>query len=271
MKIRKSVSTAFVLGVLVASASPAAAMRLAAGGAEDPVLLAAGDIADCNSPGDEATALILDREPGTIATLGDNVYENGTADEFARCYEPTWGRHKARTRPAVGNHEYHTPGAAGYYGYFGAAAGDPAKGYYSYDARLLARRRPEQPVRGDRRVSGRLAAGPVARGRPRRQQRELHARVLAPSSVQLGPARERPGSAAVLDDALPARRRTRAERARPRLRAVRPADAGRRRRTRRSGIRQFTVGTGGRGLYSRRDFRRRTARRSRRRRSASSG
>src|SRR5581483_6223433 len=50
-----------------------------------------------------------------------------------RCYAPTWGRFKARTRPAVGNHEYVTPGAAGYFAYFGAAAGDPATGYYSYD------------------------------------------------------------------------------------------------------------------------------------------
>src|SRR5207248_1187355 len=49
------------------------------------------------------------------------------------CYEPTWGRHKARTRPVPGNHEYDTQGAPGYFGYFGAAAGDPTKGYYSYD------------------------------------------------------------------------------------------------------------------------------------------
>ena len=57
----------------------------------------------------------------------------GSPEEFARCYEPTWGRHKARTRPAVGNHEYGTPGAAGYFGYFGAAAGEAGKGWYSYD------------------------------------------------------------------------------------------------------------------------------------------
>src|SRR5205823_4448967 len=53
--------------------------------------------------------------------------------EYANCYEPTWGRFKARTRPVPGNHDYNAPGAAGYFGYFGAAAGDPAKGYYSYD------------------------------------------------------------------------------------------------------------------------------------------
>ena len=66
-------------------------------------------------------------------TAGDNVYGSGTATEFANCYDPTWGRHKARTRPAPGNHEYSTAGATGYFGYFGAAAGDPSKGYYSYD------------------------------------------------------------------------------------------------------------------------------------------
>ena len=68
-----------------------------------------------------------------MATLGDTVYQAGTAEEFAACYDPTWGRHKARTRPVVGDHEYGTRGAAGYFGYFGAAAGKPGKGYYAYD------------------------------------------------------------------------------------------------------------------------------------------
>ena len=97
------------------------------------VLIGAGDIASCGSAGDEATANLLDTHPGSVFTLGDNVYPNGTAAEFASCYQPTWGRHKARTRPVPGNHDYNTPGATGYYGYFGAAAGDPTKGYYSYD------------------------------------------------------------------------------------------------------------------------------------------
>ncbi len=101
--------------------------------AGDPVLVGAGDIASCSGAGDEATANLLDGIAGTVYTLGDNVYDNGTATEFANCYEPSWGRHKARTRPAPGNHDYNTAGASGYYGYFGAAAGDPSKGYYSYD------------------------------------------------------------------------------------------------------------------------------------------
>lgn len=98
-----------------------------------PVLLAVGDIASCDSTGDESTAKLLDTLPGTIALLGDTVYEAGTADEFADCYEPSWGRHKSRIYPAVGNHEYVTSGAGPYFDYFGAAAGDPAQGYYSYD------------------------------------------------------------------------------------------------------------------------------------------
>ena len=63
---------------------------------------------------------LLDSIPGTVYTTGDNVYDSGTAAEFNTYYEPTWGRHKARTNPSPGNHDYNTPGATGYYGYFGA-------------------------------------------------------------------------------------------------------------------------------------------------------
>ncbi|MDQ2825792.1 MAG: metallophosphoesterase [Actinomycetota bacterium] len=97
-------------------------------------LLAAGDIASCSSNGDEATAALLDARPNaTVATLGDNAYESGTATEFARCYDPTWGRQKARTHPALGNHEYGVAKAAGYFAAFGAAAGEAPLGWYSYD------------------------------------------------------------------------------------------------------------------------------------------
>jgi hypothetical protein len=97
------------------------------------VLLAAGDIASCSSSGDAATATLLDGLTGTIATLGDNAYPDGTAADFSNCYNPTWGRHKARTRPSPGNHDYHTSGAPAYYAYFGASAGPSGRGYYSYD------------------------------------------------------------------------------------------------------------------------------------------
>jgi uncharacterized protein YjdB len=93
----------------------------------------AGDIASCSSGSDEATARLLDDIPGTVFTVGDNAYPNGTATDYANCYAPSWGRHKARTRPVAGNHEYDIPNATGYFAYFGAAAGDPTKGYYSYD------------------------------------------------------------------------------------------------------------------------------------------
>ena len=98
----------------------------------DAFLVAAGDVADCTE-GAEITARLLDGLPGTVAVLGDAAYDDGTQHEFARCYEPTWGRHKARTRPAVGNHEYGTSGAAGYFDYFGPAAGERGRGWYSYD------------------------------------------------------------------------------------------------------------------------------------------
>ena len=101
--------------------------------AADPVLIGAGDIASCSENGDEVTAGMLDGRPGTVFTLGDNAYNSGTAAEYRDCYGPTWGRHKARTKPIPGNHEYATPNAEGYFGYFGASAGAPGPGYYSYD------------------------------------------------------------------------------------------------------------------------------------------
>lgn len=100
---------------------------------DPPILLGAGDIASCTSDGDEATAALLDQISGTVFTAGDNVYPDGTAEEFANCYDSSWGRHLDRTRPAPGNHDFHTPEAAGYFEYFGERAGDPPQGYYSYD------------------------------------------------------------------------------------------------------------------------------------------
>jgi acid phosphatase type 7 len=98
-----------------------------------PAVVAAGDIASCYDTGDEATARLLSNIRGTVLTLGDNAYEDGTPEEFADCYDPSWGRYKDRTKPSPGNHDYNSEGAEGYFNYFGAAAGDPRKGYYSYD------------------------------------------------------------------------------------------------------------------------------------------
>lgn len=113
---------------------PTASPTVAPTAGPPAVLVGAGDIAYCATSGDEATAALLGSIGGTIFTLGDNVYDNGTATEFTNCYGPSWGQPGiySRTRPVVGNHDYNTAGAAGYYGYFGPAAGDPTKGYYAY-------------------------------------------------------------------------------------------------------------------------------------------
>jgi hypothetical protein len=98
-----------------------------------PVLVGAGDIADCaNLNGAEATAKLLEKIPGIVVAIGDLAYPDGTRENFA-CYDKTWGRVKGRTRPAPGNHEFHSAGATFYFEYFGKAAGDPKEGYYSYD------------------------------------------------------------------------------------------------------------------------------------------
>jgi acid phosphatase type 7 len=103
------------------------------------IVYAAGDIAYCAGPdaswsGAAHTAALLAarlaREPAAeVLLLGDNVYPRGALADYQRCYDPTWGRFKARTRPAPGNREYATPGAAGYFQYFGQAAGP---GYYRF-------------------------------------------------------------------------------------------------------------------------------------------
>ncbi len=118
-------------------------VRLSEGGAnasaaaakDDPpaVLVGAGDIADCKDlSGAEATAKLLEAIPGTVMAVGDLAYPDGTKDNF-ECYDRTWGRVKSRTRPAVGNHEFHTQGATYYFSYFGTLAADPKTGYYSYE------------------------------------------------------------------------------------------------------------------------------------------
>ncbi len=106
--------------------------RAAVAQSDSAVLAGAGDIAECGAQSHHATAALLDSIPGTVFTAGDHAYRDGTVREFRECYEASWGRHKWRTRPAPGNHDYRR-GARGYFGYFGASAGDPALGYYSYD------------------------------------------------------------------------------------------------------------------------------------------
>jgi hypothetical protein len=133
MVVRRGWLVVLVLAgaILAAACGPQPATSLKS--ASPPVVAAAGDIAACYSEGDEATAELLEDIEGTVLTLGDNVYPDGTPEDFRECYGPSWGEFKGRTKPVPGNHEYHTEGAAGYFGYFGAAAGDPGEGYYSYD------------------------------------------------------------------------------------------------------------------------------------------
>jgi acid phosphatase type 7 len=123
------------LGVSQAGTTPQKMESSASGKpAADPVLVGAGDIASCDDlAGAEATAKLIDEIPGTVFAAGDLAYPDGSDEQFAKCYGPTWGRFKDRTRPAPGNHEYHKSGASGYARYFGAAAGDPSKAYYSYE------------------------------------------------------------------------------------------------------------------------------------------
>jgi acid phosphatase type 7 len=113
----------------------------------DPVLAAAGDIAcdpsDANFNGgtgsgsschEKATSdLLVNLNPAAIVTLGDNQYEDNTLAKYQSSFGPSWGRLKSAIHPGIGNHEYLTSGASGYFSYFGAAAGQSGKGYYSFN------------------------------------------------------------------------------------------------------------------------------------------
>jgi calcineurin-like phosphoesterase family protein len=116
----------------------AASTPLPTAGPADPILVGAGDIARCGRDEAEQTAQLLDQVVAAgvetvVFTAGDNAYENGTLEEYEQCYGPNWGRHKDRTRPALGNHEYAVGNADGYFQYYGEVAGEPEGGYYSYD------------------------------------------------------------------------------------------------------------------------------------------
>lgn len=128
---------------------------------DNPVIVAAGDIAcdpasssfnDGNGSSSschmKATAdLISAQSPAAVLPLGDIQYYCGSYAAFMQSYDLSWGLFKSITYPAVGNHEYLTNGgsspatgcdssntdAMGYFTYFGAAAGEQGKGYYSHD------------------------------------------------------------------------------------------------------------------------------------------
>lgn len=97
------------------------------------VVLLAGDIAQCDTPGAQLTGQLIKTLPYPVLAVGDLAYPKGSTEDFARCYTPHWGAFKERTYPAPGNHEYGTAGAEGYFKYFGARAGEAGRGYYSFD------------------------------------------------------------------------------------------------------------------------------------------
>ncbi|HEY9664159.1 MAG TPA: metallophosphoesterase, partial [Allocoleopsis sp.] len=116
------------------TSTPTATSTSTQGADQGLTLLTAGDIANCGNTKDTETAnLVLSYPNVPVLTLGDSAYDSGTSTEFTNCFDPTWGQFKDRIHPAVGNHEYRTANASGYFNYFGAAAGDPTKGYYSFD------------------------------------------------------------------------------------------------------------------------------------------
>ncbi|MFC9688197.1 pre-peptidase C-terminal domain-containing protein [Kribbella sp. NPDC056951] len=91
----------------------------------------AGDI--CGSACNQTRDLLDSINPDAVYTAGDNAYESGTLSEYNNNYHPEWGAYKSITHPTPGNHEYGTSGASGYFSYFGSAAGQSGKGYYSWD------------------------------------------------------------------------------------------------------------------------------------------
>jgi hypothetical protein len=135
------------LGLVVLLALAPAAVRIPSAVAADPVIMAAGDIAcdpaDPNYNGGAGTAsacrmratsdLLVADTPAAVLPLGDNQYEDGALTRYQQSYDPSWGRVKAVTRPIPGDGDYGVSGAAGYFDYFGAAAGTRGQGYYSYD------------------------------------------------------------------------------------------------------------------------------------------
>jgi hypothetical protein len=131
--MKRTLASSFLVLLLILAAQLCLSPAPRPAAKDDNILVGAGDIADCTDlSGAEATAKLLAQIPGTVMAIGDLAYPDGSAANFA-CYDRTWGREKSRTRPAPGNHEFHSAGATYYFKYFGESAGDPSRGYYSYE------------------------------------------------------------------------------------------------------------------------------------------
>ena len=114
--------------------SPTPPLLFPAQGRGPATILAAGDIGQCDQPGPALTARLLDQQPGTVLALGDSRTRTARCSSSCSATTRRWGRHRDRTRPGAGNHEYQTPGAAGYFAYFGTLAGPPGDGFYAFSA-----------------------------------------------------------------------------------------------------------------------------------------
>ena len=135
------VIAAFVLAAAVSLPGSGAHAADAVTASDDPVVVAVGDLACQTLTSGQGTAtcqsgavadLIRGIDPDRFLALGDLQYNNGKLSEFLRVWDVQFGDLKPITSPIPGNHEYGTAGAAGYFTYFGAAAAPP-HGYYSFD------------------------------------------------------------------------------------------------------------------------------------------
>jgi hypothetical protein len=147
LSVSRPLRTLVGLGLVAMLALALLSVSVPSADAADPVVMAAGDIAcdpaDPNYNGGLGTAsfcrmravsdLLVAGAPTAVLPLGDNQYEDGALAKYQQSYDPSWGRVKAISRPIPGDGDYGVSGAAGYFDYFGAAAGTRGKGYYSYD------------------------------------------------------------------------------------------------------------------------------------------
>ena len=136
--------TATMLGMALAcSGSPSAPSN--PGGGNPPgtgtpstgrtvTVLGIGDIGMCDRPAVAQTARLVAGLEGQLLLAGDLAYPQGTAANFRDCFNPEWGRFRARWHAVPGNHEYESPGASPYFDYFGDAAGADRTGYYAFMA-----------------------------------------------------------------------------------------------------------------------------------------
>ena len=199
--MNQSLQAAAALAGLLMAAGPSSPAAQPA----PTIVLAAGDIAVCGRPGAMRTAALLDRLAGTILAVGDLAYGEGTKAQFERCYGSTWGRHKARTRPVPGNHEYRSPGARPYFALLGETGRRRGTRLLQLRCRRLARRRPQQQYR--RRPGIRAAS--LAAPRPRGLAGALRPRLLASPALQLRPPRRQSEDGGLVPRALRLRRQPR--------------------------------------------------------------